>query len=473
MPQIDLYPLPIESEPSNRTPHNRSRPIAITHNEMPRFPSTDDTLVDLLQAAMAGSTERTLALLSTAGSTIDINEGPYTPLWVAASEGHSGVVTILLDKGASVSIANDDGATPLHGSAQGGFVGTTKLLTEAGADLDAATFSNGSTPLHMAASRGQSEVMSVLIEAGADINSRRTDGATPLFRAAVAGHVGAVKMLLRAKADPLLIAEDQAEQCCTPLDVAAERGHSGVVRELIQQVGIEGCGGASGGAEALEMAANVEITGMLTAAGVIDTGEALINPARLGRVAAAKILLQQRRGTTRGRRAYVNTRCSNGSETTALMSCVRSASPRIARLLVDAGADTTSKVNAELDEGEVASNVTPLGFTTRLLREKETDKRFRRGVDMGAMERQLNSLKAIRRLLLQVGAVHAISWLWPSNASSTTPAAIAVEGTNRTGPSSTTLTAVLPILRRRAQSPKVLLAALFRWVVVRRWRPSL
>lgn len=57
---------------------------------------------------------------------------------------------------------------------------------------------------------------------------------------------------------------------CVPLDGAAERGQLDVVHMLIQQVGIKGCGGVSGGAKALELAARegyLDILVALTNAG--------------------------------------------------------------------------------------------------------------------------------------------------------------------------------------------------------------
>lgn len=45
----------------------------------------------------------------------------------------------------------------------------------------------------------------MLIEAGANPNSRAVCGLTPLHKAAFNRHVDAIKLLLRAKANPLLV----------------------------------------------------------------------------------------------------------------------------------------------------------------------------------------------------------------------------------------------------------------------------
>lgn len=77
-------------------------------------------------------------------------------------------------------------------------------------------------------------------------------------------------------------------------------------------------------------------------------------------------------------------------------------SPRVVRLLTDAGADTTS---------------TPAGYNFRTLltciHERLGENKVG-GED--ATEEQLHRLEAVRRLLLQEKAVHAGSWLWHRDA---------------------------------------------------------
>lgn len=118
-----------------------------------------------------------------------------------------------------------------------------------------------------------------LIEAGADVNGRAGDERSPLHVAASKGHSDVVKELLRAKANPLLTATTLLGiSSVVPLDIAAIDGHSKVVRELISQVGIEGCSGGSGGVDALGAAAtsrHLGIMSMLMDAGVVDSGAAL------------------------------------------------------------------------------------------------------------------------------------------------------------------------------------------------------
>lgn len=397
------------------TPISNMTQIPHPQRQWPRGP-----INELHYAARKGSIERVLFLLSS--GSIDINQGTpegVTPLTIAALNGFSRIVRVLLDKGANVSI----------------------------------TDAKGSTALHHCAGGGHSEVVGVLIEAGANPNSRRLDGGTPMYMAALYGQLDTVKVLLREGADPLLTAEYvHSNGSVVPLDAAARLGHSEVARELIQQRGMGGCGGASGGAEALSAAAggqHVDILRMLTDAGVTDTGrEALFAAALNGRPESLKFLLNHMNRASATGRAYINFR--GPGNITPLLLCVwgcRQGSPRTVRLLIDAGADTA---------GQVMHGDTPLNYVGSCLR----DKTVKGGED--ATQEQLRRLEAMRRLLMQVEAVHAISWLWPKAALRITPGA--VDSPRKMNANPTPLTAMLPTLRRRAGRPTVLVAALARWV---------
>lgn len=239
-----------------------------------------------------------------------------------------------------------------------------------------------------------------------------------------------------------------------------------MVSHLVQHLGVEGCGGASCGVDALGQAVeeqHVDVMAILADAGVMDTGTALVTSAKFGREASVKFLLQQRSGENSGGRAYVNT-CDKPYGETPLLFAVGyrgCCSPRVVRLLVDAGAETTSIVRVRPRRGinVVLWHDTPLAVTSRSIQEKTVYRKV-------ATEDQLNRLEAIHRLLLRVEAVHAVSWLWPGGASSITHAVIRTTTTSTTG---TPLSRMLLILRRRARSPRVLLAPLFRRAMMLWW----
>ncbi len=159
--------------------------------QCPRGPAND-----LHRAAIDGSIQRTVALLSR--GSLDINQGApdgVTALMLGAAQGHVSIVRILLNKGADVSSVTDIGSTALHFAAENGHLAVTMLLVEMGADLDAMC-SSGPTPLYLAAEQGHEEVVAALIDAGVNCNTRLLDGDTPLSAAAASGHWKAVRVLL-------------------------------------------------------------------------------------------------------------------------------------------------------------------------------------------------------------------------------------------------------------------------------------
>lgn len=140
---------------------------------------------------------------------------------------------------------------------------------------------------------------------------------------------------------------------------------------------------------------------------------------------------------------------------------------KLVRLLIDAGADTSSAVSLnKTSESGLLFHGTPLAYALDCLRRKELGGKE-------ASEEQMSRLKAVRRLLLRVEACHAVSWLWlrqPFLVSGAAGEDASWTGRNAAA-SDTQLRLVLPFLRRRRRG--VLLAPLFRWdemSVVLRWR---
>lgn len=251
-----------------------------------------------------------------------------------------------------------------------------------------------------------------------------------------------------------------------PLDIATEYGRPEVVRELVRHCGgIEGCDGSSGGAFALQLAAqrkHVDVVAALTSAGVMDTGAALVAAAGAGLEASVRALLQQR--LTRepgGVGAYVdNARGPSGATAVLLVIGIAGiCSPRILRMLVDVGADTTSSVLIRNKWGDVVGCSSPMKLVTDSVANRKLGGKQ-------ATEDDLNRLEAVRRLLLRVDAVPATSWLRAKHVApvdSSTPEVAPPPGADA---SSTTasLMAVQPALRRRAAwHGRLLFAPLFRY----------
>lgn len=370
---------------------------------------TDGGCTALIMSAIHGHA-RVAKLLIDSGADVDASDSNgVTSLYSAALKGHPKVVKVLIEAGAGVNICASDGCMPLHPSSRDGHLAVVKLLVEAGARLDAKNREGGAA-MHMAADQGHYEVVEVLIKGGANPDVRMPRGQTPLFEAAFAGHTDIVKMLLQAGANPALPVSRPDGGTGVALDVAAQDGHLETV-SLLLQLGIAVCGGKSRGEGALYLAAqnrHLGVMKMLTDAGAVDTGKALIHASDSGQEASVKFLLRQ--WWAAAGLEYVNYRNKNGL--TPLMLSVWSASPRISRLLLDAGADENLLCRDYIRIG--GGFETPLDAATRDVANKTH--RGRR-----ATEGEWHRLQATRRLLMRVKAVRATSWLWASNIPCTPP----------------------------------------------------
>lgn len=446
---------------------------------------------DLQRAAFDGSAKLTAALLSKA--SIDINEPNdegFTPLIMASQEGHHRIVAMLLENGARLSSTSDDKATALMMSAQNGHVIITKLLVDAGAELEASN-RFGATALQLAADGGYIDVVKLLIRAGAKVDasdefgntsilcsaqyghlavvkalasaganiaSPNVPNETPLFAASVKGHLDIVKFLVNLHLSPKYANVSPRYGNREPLNGAARHGHTAVVRELLR-LGVEACSGPTRGKAALAVAAmhgHVDIVVMLRAAGVTDDGDALVTAIEKSREASVKVLLRKEWAMPGAN--YVNDLDFVDSTPfffTPLSHAVGVASPRIARMLLDAGADErlVSRVACVCVSGEVRDE-TPMMLTNRYLAGKILK-------EQPAGAEAMLRLEAVRRLLLRVDAIRAVSWLWPSDFPRIDRAA-AKQSSDGTTRSKSTARKPVHIVRHRERVRRGILATLFR-----------
>lgn len=153
-------------------------------------------------AAMAGDKAAVRALLK-AGADVNSAQGDgMTALHWAAMHGDLEMTEMLLHAGASLRATTRLGSyTPLALAARNGHGAVVKALLGAGADPKAASAS-GATPLMLAAASGDVTAVRALIDAGADVNAReKAMGQTALMFAAAFNRVGAIEALLGAGAD--------------------------------------------------------------------------------------------------------------------------------------------------------------------------------------------------------------------------------------------------------------------------------
>ena len=128
----------------------------------------------------AGTAGRTAATaLLDAGADVNARDTQgQTPLHEAVRQEDDSamfMVTLLIEAGADANARANDGQTPLHLAASLGHTPVMSALLDAGAEVDARTI-DGLTPLHLALRRGQRAAATILLEAGADPDARDAEG---------------------------------------------------------------------------------------------------------------------------------------------------------------------------------------------------------------------------------------------------------------------------------------------------------
>ena len=125
----------------------------------------DEILTVLLQAGASPNLVR-----SSDGSTA---------LHISADARHDEATTQLLKAKADPDAARKDGFTPLTIAASNGHESILGLLLDGGAAVDRATLNDGLTPLHCAALHGHVELVRRLLSAGASAEARTKKKQTP------------------------------------------------------------------------------------------------------------------------------------------------------------------------------------------------------------------------------------------------------------------------------------------------------
>ena len=111
-----------------------------------------------------------LQMLSRLGSSVvgRIDVGGYTPLHLAAQNGHAAATALLLQLGADADGKGGCGATPLHRASYSGAVSTMRILLEEKWHCDILardlSFGDKMTPLHKAAAGGRYLAVKLLLD---------------------------------------------------------------------------------------------------------------------------------------------------------------------------------------------------------------------------------------------------------------------------------------------------------------------
>ena len=169
--------------------------------------SADSPDTRLLTYAERGETSYVEKLLLE-NPTLDVNrpraEGNKTALYMACQKGYSDIARLLLKRNADMMICDTEPKSlrdamkysPLTIAARNGHVDIVKLFWDAGVSLESRD-AMARTALWTAAAHNQLAVVQFLCGAGASANSCVSDKRTPLFAAIQYGNVEVVRALLK------------------------------------------------------------------------------------------------------------------------------------------------------------------------------------------------------------------------------------------------------------------------------------
>ena len=154
-----------------------------------------------------------------------------TPLQLASMEGNMNAVEFLIENGHNVKGKGAIGETPLYLAVQNRHVEVVKRLLRYSKDIADMPNSKGITPFLEASRNNDIEIMTLLLNTDAvNVNHKASKGGgPPLCTACYYGHVEAVKFLLKQKGVQL---DDVEAEGKTALQLAQEKGHDGIVQLL-------------------------------------------------------------------------------------------------------------------------------------------------------------------------------------------------------------------------------------------------
>ena len=184
----------------------------------------------LCRAAQFGLTKVVKKLLRF-GASLDmaVTFLDMTPLYLAAREGHAGVINVLLEYNASLTAPTIYGHVPLHTASAYGHAAIVKLLIDAGADVNVVDAQNNNA-MFWASLYGNYTTVEILAEAGCDMGCDKQGNWSPLIIVADLGFVKSARFLLEKKANT----EVEGPGKWTPLRYAALAGHVELCRLLLK-----------------------------------------------------------------------------------------------------------------------------------------------------------------------------------------------------------------------------------------------
>lgn len=143
----------------------------------------------------------------------------FTPLHVAAGNGHAAVAQLLVQAAPDAAMVSDsEGITPLCQAVQYNDAAVTRVLLRVAPQAALVPFREW-LPLHTAAIRGKDALVELLLEAApsAALVPSSADGRLPLHLAAAGGHRRSVELLLATVPAAAAVREEYGH---TPLQLA-------------------------------------------------------------------------------------------------------------------------------------------------------------------------------------------------------------------------------------------------------------
>jgi len=160
----------------------------------------------LFAAIESGKLTEVTSFLDAHSNTEIRNSRGWTPLMMAAFNGHDEIVNLLIRHHAAVNAIDPEGNSALHRASFNGYIRCEQLLIAQHATVNAGNCF-GWTPLILSAARNHPRSVALLINQGALPDQTTQDGYTALHKAAEAGYSDVVKILLEHGADKTLITQ--------------------------------------------------------------------------------------------------------------------------------------------------------------------------------------------------------------------------------------------------------------------------
>lgn len=117
-------------------------------------------------------------------------------LWYAAYDGDTQQVISSIEQGADANFRGKGGFSPIVIAARNGHLDIVRYLVEHGAKVDQRDNNRKKSALLAAAFKGHYDVVQYVVEHGADLNVQAVNGWTPLHDAAYIGDFEIVKLLV-------------------------------------------------------------------------------------------------------------------------------------------------------------------------------------------------------------------------------------------------------------------------------------